>query len=178
MCSSIFSFFKGNSILISLLAVPICSLTNSMLSRFSRVWLCVTPQTAAHQAPPSLGFSRQEHWNGSFPSPMHESEKWKWSHSVMSDSSRPHGLQPTSLLPPWDFPGKSTAWASVKNHLGGKWLPRMKVRVLWSSFPTCVETCHFIFWRKLTSFIIDVFLFTIFPFLFTTTNSSPILYKD
>ena len=36
---------------------------------------------------PSLGFSRQEHWSGfSFPSPMHESEKWNWSHSVMSDS--------------------------------------------------------------------------------------------
>ena len=31
-----------------------------LLSRFSRVRLCVTPQTAAHQAPPSLGFSRQE----------------------------------------------------------------------------------------------------------------------
>ena len=35
----------------------------SRLSRFSRVRLCVTPQTAAHQAPPSLGFSRQEYWN-------------------------------------------------------------------------------------------------------------------
>ena len=46
-----------------------------LLSRFSRVQLCVTPQTAAHQAPPSLGFSRQEHWSGvPFP-PMHESEK-------------------------------------------------------------------------------------------------------
>ena len=45
-------------------------------SRFSRVPLCVTPWTAAHQAPPSLGFSRQEHWSGlPFPSPMHESEK-------------------------------------------------------------------------------------------------------
>jgi len=31
---------------------------------------------AAHQAPPSLGFSRQEHWSGlPFPSPMPESEK-------------------------------------------------------------------------------------------------------
>ena len=40
---------------------------------------------AAHQAPPSLGFSRQEHWSGlPFPSPMHESEKWKWSRSVMA----------------------------------------------------------------------------------------------
>ena len=47
-----------------------------LLSRFSRVQLCVTPETAAHQAPPSLGFSRQEHWSGlPFPSPMHESEK-------------------------------------------------------------------------------------------------------
>ena len=34
------------------------------------------PQMAAHQAPPSLGFSRQEHWSGlPFRSPMHESEK-------------------------------------------------------------------------------------------------------
>ena len=41
-------------------------------------------------------------------SPMHESEKWKWSRSVMPDSSRRHGLQPTRLLHPWDFPGKST----------------------------------------------------------------------
>ena len=47
-----------------------------LLSRFSRVRLCVTPETAAHQAPPSLGFSRQEHWSGlPFPSPMHESKK-------------------------------------------------------------------------------------------------------
>ena len=42
---------------------------------FSRVRLCATPETAAHQAPLFLGFSRQEHWSGlPFPSPMHESE--------------------------------------------------------------------------------------------------------
>ena len=46
-----------------------------LLSRFSRVQLCATPKTAAHQAPPSLRFSRQEHWGGlPFPSPMQESE--------------------------------------------------------------------------------------------------------
>ena len=78
-----------------------------LLSRFSCVRLCATPETAAHQAPPSLGFSRQEHWSGlPFPSPMHESEKW--SCSVVSDSSRPHGLQPTRLLRPWDFSCKRT----------------------------------------------------------------------
>ena len=50
-----------------------------LLCHFSRVWLCATPQTAAHQAPPSLGFSKQEHWSGlPFPSPTYESEKWKW----------------------------------------------------------------------------------------------------
>jgi len=79
-----------------------------LLSRFSRVRLCATPWTAAHEAPPSLGFSRQEHWSGlPFPSPTHESEKWKWSRWVLSDSSQPHGLRPTRLLRPWDFPGKS-----------------------------------------------------------------------
>ena len=80
-----------------------------LLSCDSRVWLCATPEMAAHQAPPSLGFSRQEHWSGlPFPFPMHESEKWEWSCSVVSDSLRPHGLQPTRLLRPWDSPGKST----------------------------------------------------------------------
>ena len=49
-----------------------------LLSRFSRVHLCETPETAAHQAPMSLGFLRQEQWSGlSFPSPVDESEKWK-----------------------------------------------------------------------------------------------------
>ena len=56
------------SVLLSLLLL--------LLSHFSRVRLCATPQTAAHQAPPSLRFSRQEHWSVlPFPSPMHESEK-------------------------------------------------------------------------------------------------------
>ena len=35
-----------------------------LLSHFSRARLCATPQTAAHQAPPSLGFSRQEYNTG------------------------------------------------------------------------------------------------------------------
>ena len=41
-----------------------------LLSRFSRVQLYATAWTAAHQAPPSMGFSRQEYWNGvPLPSP-------------------------------------------------------------------------------------------------------------
>ena len=51
-----------------------------LLSRFSRVRLCATPKTAAHQAPPSMGFSRQEHeWVAiSFCS------AWKWKVKVRS----------------------------------------------------------------------------------------------
>ena len=46
-----------------------------LLSRFSCVRLCATPETAAYQALLSLGFSRQEHWSGlPFTSPVHESE--------------------------------------------------------------------------------------------------------
>ena len=74
-----------------------------LLSNFSCVRLCATPETAAHQAPLSLGFSRQQHeWVA-----ISFSNAWKWSHSVVSDPQRPHGLQPTRLLRPWDFPGKS-----------------------------------------------------------------------
>ena len=44
---------------------------------------------------------------------MHESEKWKWSRSVVSDSSRPHGLQPTRLLCPWDFQARVLEWVAI-----------------------------------------------------------------
>ena len=114
------------------------SLLLLLLSRFSRVRLFATPETAAHQAPLSLGFSRQEHWSGlPFPSPMHESEKWKWSRSVVSDSSRSHGLQPTRLLHPWDFPGKST-------RVGCHFL------LLLDSLPITKSNLHCLFLRNLT----------------------------
>ena len=52
-----------------------------LLSRFSCVQLCATPQMAAHQAPLSLGFSRQEYWSGlSLPSPMHACMLSRFSH--------------------------------------------------------------------------------------------------
>ena len=69
-----------------------------LLSRFSRVRLCATPWTAAHQAPPSLGFSRQEHWSGlPFPSPMHLSlELLIFMHSISHAEKEPVRL--TSVL--------------------------------------------------------------------------------
>ena len=77
-----------------------------LLSRFSHVQLCAIPQTAAHQAPPSLGFSRHKHWSGlPFPSPMRESEI---AQSCPTVSDPMDCMQPTRLLGPWDFPGKRT----------------------------------------------------------------------
>ena len=51
-----------DSLLLSHLGSPLFSLL-LLLSHFSRVRLCATPDTAAHQAFPSLRFSRQEHWS-------------------------------------------------------------------------------------------------------------------
>ena len=43
----------------------------------SRVRLFATPWTVAHQAPPSLGLSRQEHWSGvPSPSPSTVASLW------------------------------------------------------------------------------------------------------
>ena len=51
---------------------------------------CLTlcnPIDTAHQATPSLGVSRQEHWSGlPLPSPMHESEKGKWTKLTQSSN--------------------------------------------------------------------------------------------
>ena len=83
-----------------------------LLSLFSRVRLCATPEMAAHQAPPSLGFSRQEHWSGlPFPSPMHESEsevaQWCPTLSDPMDCSPPgssvHGI----------FQARALEWGAI-----------------------------------------------------------------
>ena len=57
-----------------------------MLGRFSCVGLFVTPWTVAHQAPLSMGFSRQEYWSG-LPGPF------------PGDLPDP-GIEPTSLVSP------------------------------------------------------------------------------
>ena len=57
-----------------------------MLSHLSRVRLFMTPQTVAHQAPQSMGFSRQECWSG-LPCPF--------------SRDLPHpGIEPTSPMSP------------------------------------------------------------------------------
>ena len=97
-------FIQCSKLLIGKMCVSVCMCVCVLAAQS----FFATPWTVALQAPWCMGFPRQEYWSGlPFPSPMHESEKWKWSRSVVSNSSRPHGPQPTRLLCPWDFPGKS-----------------------------------------------------------------------
>ena len=106
-----------------------------LLSRFSRVQLCATPETAAHQAPPSLGFSRQEHWSGlPFPSPMHESEKWKWKVKVKLLSCCFSAFSKSSLYI-WKFSVHvllKPSWKDFEHYLASMWNECSKV--IWTSF--------------------------------------------
>ena len=117
---------------------------------------------AAHQAPLSLGFSRQEHWSGlPFPSPMQGSEKWKWSRSVLSNYYWPHGLQPTRCSCSWDLPGNSTG---VGCHC---LLCEGSLVFPFCCFPLFICIDH---WRKLSYFSLQFFgtlhsSGCIFPFL-------------
>ena len=108
------------------------------MKSFSRDQLLSTPWTAAHQAPPSMGFSKQGYWSGVplpsplphkylplslFPSAIFNSslsltptaywseillESESESHSVMSDSLLPHGL-----YSPWNSPGQNIRVGSL-----------------------------------------------------------------
>ena len=96
-----------------------------LLSRFSCVRLCdpIDGSPPGSTDPGILQARTLEQVAISFS--MHESEKWKWSRSVVSDSQRPHGLQPTRLLHPWDFPGKSTGVGChclLRKDCGGWWI--------------------------------------------------------
>ena len=78
---------------------------------------CPTLCDPIDSSPPgflSLGFSRQEHWGGlTFPSPMHESEKWKESRSVVSDSSDPMDCSPPGSSVHGIFQARVLEWGAI-----------------------------------------------------------------
>ena len=87
-----------------------------LLSCFSHVQLCATPQTAAYQALPSLGFSRQEYWSGlPFPSPptmgFSRQEYGVGCHCLLNKEqfSLSHGKGDQA----WDFFGRNDAKAET-----------------------------------------------------------------
>ena len=96
---------------------------------------------AAHQAPLSLGFSRQEHWSGlPFPSPMHESEKSKWSRSVVSDFSDPMDCSLPGSSAQGIFQARVLEWVAIAFsifHSGYTYLQSYQqcMRVPFSSHP-------------------------------------------
>ena len=80
------------------------------MKSLSRVQLFATPWTAANQAPPSMGFSRQEYWSGgkalSVASPAMQ-ETW-----VLSLGCEDH-LENEMTTTPVLLPGKSHGWRSL-----------------------------------------------------------------
>ena len=105
ICSGFFSSHYPRCRTCSFLRLPPCSLVvgtieniklsvtftlyflrSLLLSRFSRVQLCATPWTVAYQAPPTMGFSRQEYWSGlPLPSPLRSLQtiNFPFSHSPL-----------------------------------------------------------------------------------------------
>ena len=76
----------------------------------------MTPWTVAHQAPPSIGFSRQEYWSGVPSLTVREMQNKPLMSLLLLLLSRfsrvrlcaTHRWQPTRLPHPWDSPGKNT----------------------------------------------------------------------
>ena len=65
---------------------------------------------------PSRGVSRQEHWSGlPFPSPMQESEKRKWSRSVVSNSSDPMDCSLPGSSTRGIFQARVLEWGAIVN---------------------------------------------------------------
>ena len=87
---------------------------------------------AAHQAPPSLGFSRQEHWSGlPFPSPMHERK----SESEVAQSCPTPSNPMDCSLPGFSVHGICQArvlkWGAIAfSGLGTEWQPNTQVMYL------------------------------------------------
>ena len=85
-----------------------------LLRRCSRVQLCATPSTAAHQALLSLGFSRQEHWSGlPFPSPMHESENESEVAQLCPTLRDPMDCSPPGSSIPGIFQARGLEWGAI-----------------------------------------------------------------
>ena len=97
--------------------------------KWSLVRLFVTSWTAAHQAPPSMGFSRQEYWSGlPFPFPVHESEKCKVAQLCLTLSD------PMDCSPPGSsfhgiFQARVLEWVAMPSSRGSS-QPRDRAQVL------------------------------------------------
>ena len=84
---------------------------------------------AVSLVPPALSgrfFTTVTTWEVLYLTHITPFESESMSHSVVNNSLQPHGLQPTRLLCPWDFPGKNTLYILLYCliiHWRRKWQP-------------------------------------------------------
>ena len=64
----------------------------------------------------------------------------------MSDSLRPHGLEPAKLLCPWDFPGRNMGWVAISFSRGSSWSQT------WFSCGSCIRRQILSNWATFSSF--------------------------
>ena len=97
-----------------------------LLSRVSRVWLCATPQMAAHQALLSLGFSRQKHWRGlPFYSPVHACMHAKSLQLCPTLCDPIDGSLPGSPIP-GILQARTLEWVAISFSNAWKWKAKVK----------------------------------------------------
>ena len=85
-----------------------CKECSSEVKSLSHVQLFATPWTVAYQASLSMGFSRQEYWNGlPFPSPRmlklpHNCSNFTWQHTPVLLPGKSHGQRSLVVCSPWN----------------------------------------------------------------------------
>ena len=93
----------------------------AVIQWLSHVWLCATPWTAAHQTPPSMGFSRQEYWSGvPLPSPKKKLNKqgdniqpWRTPFPILKQHIVPCLVLTVASCPEYRFLGRQVRWSDI-----------------------------------------------------------------
>ena len=122
---------------------------------------------------PSLEFSREEHWSGlPFPSPVHESEKWKWSSQLSPTLSDPMDCSPPGSSVLGIFQARVLEWGAIA--LLGRTkaayslhliLSQYWGRTFWTLYLISHEFNDFPLWLGETDTIFDLYEFQRFFFL-------------
>jgi len=145
---SSFTFIKRLFSFSSLSAIMVVSsaylLLLLLLSHFSRVWLFVTPWIAAYQAPPPMGFSRQEYWSGvPLPSPVHiwgYSPAFLMMYSACKLNKQGDNIQPWCIpFPIWNQSVVPCPLLMVASWPAYRFLKR---QVRWSGMPISFRIFH------------------------------------
>ena len=147
------------------------SLSAYMLSCFSHVWLFVTPQTVAHQAPLSMGFSRQKHWSGlPFPSPGDRRIPRIEPASLMSPALAGRFFTTSATWEAYSLPTMKTAnqshFMTFWNHFRPSWdialiSPESLITWIINHFIPCWYTCGIISFNIRTNFWVGIHCFWI-----------------